>query len=142
MFSGADQIAAVGFGHGTVGLQPVAGARADEHELSFGDLLEQGLTDLTVPVLPNCGGDEMLVHRERQRRGAAVLGEGAQHICDLAVRSSASAQFFRDRRGEHAPLFQRRVVLADKRVALVMGLGPAGEFLAETASDLDPMGFL
>ena len=56
------------------------------------------------------------------------------------MRGSAPAQFFRDRRGEDPPLFQRRVVIADKRVALVVGLGTFGELLAKTAGDLDPLG--
>ena len=40
------------------------GTGADEHELFFGDVLQHGFAALATPVLPNRGGDEMLMHRE------------------------------------------------------------------------------
>ena len=86
-------------------VEPVGAARRREHQLLGGHAPEHRLGRL-VPRAPDVRqrGDQVRVHRERERRRAAVVRELADHLAELGVRRAAAAQLARNARRERAVL--------------------------------------
>jgi hypothetical protein len=88
----AEAVASLDLLEAAAGLQPVSRSRAHEHELLLGDLSKQRFGGLAVPEAPDSGGDEVLMHRQSESRGAAVPAQLPERPADLGVGRAAAAQ--------------------------------------------------
>src|SRR5258708_1027927 len=82
----------------------------------------------------------MLVHRKRQRRGAAAVTKAANETANLAIGKAAAPEFLRHKGRKQFRVPHLSVVLGDETVGAVVGGGPLSECRTERGKDLFPMG--
>src|SRR5258706_16240899 len=82
----------------------------------------------------------MLVHRKRQRRGAAAVTKAANETANLAIGKAAAPEFLRHKGRKQLRVPHLSVVLGDETVGAVVVGGPLSECRAERGKDLFPMG--
>src|SRR6185312_16958242 len=100
----------------TARFHPVIGTGRNQHGLVGGDALQQLSPGPAIAVIADRGGNEMLMHGERQRRRRAVMGEAAQEGAHLAVACAAAAELDGNEGGEDLVLLQRAIVSRDEAV--------------------------
>ena len=135
---GVDAIAAVDLGHLAVRVDPVRGAGADEHELLGCDAAEQRLRGQTLAEAPHGRRHEVGVHRERERRGRAVVGQYAHGAAQLLERCVAAPELTGHEGGEEAVLREGLVRLGDEAPLPVVSSGRLLEQGADLPGELLP----
>ena len=108
---------------GTVGISPYAAKQ---------------LGDVVYVELPDVGRDQVLVHRERERRRGAMPGEFVQAGADRVEAGAPTAELARNHRGEETRPFQIGVVLGYEAVALIDLFGSACEDRTQRAGAPEP----
>ncbi len=136
-----DAVAAVDLGRGAARVGEVGTAGGDEHDALVGDPAQGGLgAGQPAAVAPRGEGGHVLVHRGRERRRGAVLGEFALHHRDLADGGAVTAEFARDRDREQPLVAQVLEGLAHPRSLAVVALGVLGEHGAGRGGASDELG--
>src|SRR5258708_3777840 len=82
----------------------------------------------------------MLVHRKRQRRGAAAVTKAANETANLVIGKAVAPEFLRHKGRKQFRVPDVSVVLGDETVGAVVCGGPLSECRAERGNDLFPIG--
>ena len=124
---GADPEAAVGALDRAVRFHPVIGAGGNQNRLVGGDPLQQLFSRPAVAVMVDGRGDQMLMHRQRQRGRRAIMGEPAQERAHGAVAHSAAAELGGNKRRKNLVLLENVVVLGDEKLAWSRSAAPSAK---------------
>jgi hypothetical protein len=117
---------------------PVRSAARQEHDPLPGHTLQQRLdgSNLLVTPAPCRDCHLMGVHREGETGRAALVRQYAQHRCEVADLGPAAAKLSRHADLDETCFFQQSDVVGDVGVFILVQLGAAGQFRAESACDL------
>ncbi|HLH90126.1 MAG TPA: hypothetical protein VKX28_16875 [Xanthobacteraceae bacterium] len=129
-----DTKAAVGTLRRPVRFHPVIGAGRNQHRLIGGDPLEELPARSAIPMIVDGGGDQMLMHRERERGRGAMMRQLSQKGAHGAVAHAAAAQVDGNQRRKNFVLFEHVVVLRNEDVVSVAFCRAFGEMRTD---DLD-----
>src|SRR5262249_32573180 len=96
------------------GAQPVRSSRAHQDQFAFDNATEKLFPGFAPAVVPDGGGDQMLMHGERQGGGRTVVGHLANEMAHFAVRQAAAAQVLGNHGRESAMFLKAHVIFPDK----------------------------
>ncbi len=133
-------VAAVNLFEPARSVEPVRAAARNQDQVFGGDAPQHRLGRLVAgPPEIRERPDQVRVHREGQRRRAAVPRQLADHPAQLAMRRAAATELRGHAGRERAALAQRGVVFSDERVVLVVLRRPLRELAAQRRHERGPI---